>query len=66
MFTKTWLTESDPDSDLVNSGFGALDHLDQYREVMEKTWGGGVYKLKTQNFSDREGAYTVCTPDVDL
>lgn len=43
-FTETWLTESDSDSDsaLEISGFGAPLHLDRDSEVTHKTLGGGV------------------------
>jgi hypothetical protein len=42
-FTETWLTESDSDSALDISGFGAPLRLDRDSEVTHKTLGGGVY-----------------------
>lgn len=66
-FTETWLTESDSDSALEISGFGAPLRLDRDSEVTHKMLDGGVClyinRRWCSNFTLRE---RICHPDIEL
>ncbi|KAK0141137.1 hypothetical protein N1851_021878 [Merluccius polli] len=66
-FTKTWLGDTDQNSDLILTGFGSSICMDRSREITGKSRGGGVCFYVNQAYCNtvviRE---KICTTDMEL